>query len=379
MRAEVEMLRRAGDDVELMEADNATIDGTMTKIAAASSLFHSSTSSRSVAQLLQAFRPDILHVHNWFPLISPSIISVATEAGVPVVQTLHNYRMICANGLLYRDGKVCDDCVGKAMPFNGMLHGCYSHSRVGSALVSVAFSYHRLVHTWDGISTFIAVSTFQRGTLVRGGVNPAQIVVKPNFVRDPGGAGDGSGGYALFAGRLAEQKGIRTVIEAWEKHAPQLPLRIMGDGPLVDEVRGKAALLPQVQYLGQRSASEVLTAMAGARFLIFSSESYEPLPLTVLEAFSRGTPVLAADLESIDELVKDGKTGLRFNPGDPRDLAAKSQAMVADLSMYQEMRRKCRAVYEERYTEQLNYKMLIHIYAAAIESSRSCLITRSSR
>jgi glycosyltransferase involved in cell wall biosynthesis len=373
------MLRRAGHDVELFEADNATIDGTMTKIAAAGSLFHSSTSSRIVAQLLRTFRPDILHIHNWFPLISPSIISVATEAGVPVVQTLHNYRMICANGLLYRDGKVCDDCAGKAMPFDGMLHRCYSHSRVGSALVSAAFSYHRFVHTWDGISTFIAVSAFQRALLVRGGVDPARIAVKPNFVRDPGTPGDGSGGYVLFAGRLTEQKGIRAVIEAWEKHSPRLPLRIMGDGPLVDEVRGKAAILPQVEYLGQRSASEVLAAMAGARFLIFSSESYEPLPLTVVEAFSRGTPVLAADMESVAELVKDGMTGLRFIPGDARDLAAKTEAMVADLSRYQEMRQKCRAAYEERYTEELNYKMLTNIYAAAIESSRSCLMTRSSR
>jgi glycosyltransferase involved in cell wall biosynthesis len=153
----------------------------------------------------------------------------------------------------------------------------------------------------------------------------------------------------------------------------------MGDGPLVDEVRGKAAILPQVEYLGQRSASEVLAAMAGARFLIFSSESYEPLPLTVVEAFSRGTPVLAADMESVAELVKDGMTGLRFIPGDARDLAAKTEAMVADLSRYQEMRQKCRAAYEERYTEELNYKMLTNIYAAAIESSRSCLMTRSSR
>ena len=379
MCAEVEMLRRAGHDVELFEADNVTIHGTIAKITAASSLFHSSGSSRRVAELMQTFHPDILHIHNWFPLISPSIISVATEAGVPVVQTLHNYRMICANGLLYRDGKVCEDCAGKALPLGGMLHRCYSHSRVGSALVSAAFSYHRLVHTWDGISTFIAVSEFQRALLVRGGVNPAQIAVKPNFVRDPGGPGDGSGGYALFAGRLTEQKGIRTVIEAWEKHGPRLPLRIMGDGPLADEVREKAALLPQVEYLGQRSASEVLRAMAGARLLIFSSESYEPCPLTVVEAFSQGTPVLAADLESIAELVNEGKTGLRFTPGDGSDLVAKTESMVADLGKYQEMRQTCRTVYEERHTEELNYKMLSDIYAGAIESSRSRFVTRSSR
>jgi glycosyltransferase involved in cell wall biosynthesis len=245
--------------------------------------------------------------------------------------------------------------------------------------VSIALSYHRLAHTWDGISTFIAVSTFQQAVLIRGGVNPAQIVVKQNFVRHSGGGGDGSGGYALFAGRLTEQKGIRTVIEAWEKHAPTLPLRIMGDGPLVDEVRSKAALLPQVEYLGQRSASEVLAAMAGARFLVFSSESHEPFGLTVVEAFSQGTPVLAANLDSIADMVKDGETGLRFTPGDAEDLAAKAAFIGADFSKYQAMRRECRRTYEERYTEEVNYELLMHIYEAAIESSRSCITTRSSR
>jgi glycosyltransferase involved in cell wall biosynthesis len=364
------MLKAAGHAVEMFEADNATIDGTIAKVAAASSLFHSNISSRRMAKLLRTFHPDILHIHNWFPLISPSIISIASDAGVPVVQTLHNYRMICANGLLYRDGKVCDDCAGKAVPLSGILHRCYSDSRVGSALVSAAFSYHRFAHTWDNISTFIAVSAYQRALLVGGGIDPTQVAVKPNFVRESRGPGDGSGGYALFAGRLTEQKGIRTVIKAWEEHRPGRPLRIMGDGPLVDEVRNKAAILPQVEYLGQRSANEVLQAMAGAKFLIFSSESYEPFPLAVVEAFSQGTPVLAANLESINELVSDGETGLRYMPGDAGDLAAKMKLIGADLSKYQAMRRECRAVYESRYTEGLNYKMLTGIYAMAIESNR---------
>ena len=158
VRSEVEMLRRAGHDVSLFEADNQTINGFVAKIAAAGSLFHSSTSAHKMAEVIRKFQPDLLHIHNWFPQISPSIIPVAREAGIPVVQTLHNFRMICANGVMFRDGKVCDDCLGRALPLNAAVHACYGGSRVGSALVSAAFSYHRFAHTWDDISTFIALS-----------------------------------------------------------------------------------------------------------------------------------------------------------------------------------------------------------------------------
>ena len=368
--AEIEMLLNREHRVELLEADNKTIGGTLSKIAAAGSLFHSPSSSRTMARLIQTFRPDIVHIHNWFPLLSPSIISVASCTGVPVVQTLHNFRMFCANSSLYRDGKVCLDCAGKVLPLDGVKHGCYSDSRVGSALVTAAFSYHRLARTWDGISTFIAVSEFQRELLVGGGVSSAQIVVKPNFVKDPGGPGSGEGGYALFAGRISELKGIRTVLQAWEQHSPRMPLKIMGDGPLAAEVRTRAAKLARVEYLGQRSASEVAAAMGDARFLIFASESYEPHGRTIVEAFSQGTPILAANLRSATALIENGVTGLLFDVGDAADLAAKAAQFVGETPAYREMRQRCRRLYEERYTEAQNYKMLIGIYTEAIAAKR---------
>ncbi len=373
--AEVEMLRSAGHEVELLEADNKIIEGTLAKIAAAGSLFHSPGSSQRMVELIRTFRPEIVHIHNWFPLLSPSIISAAYAAGVPVVQTLHNFRMFCANSGLYRDGRVCLDCAGKVLPLDGVVHGCYSGSRVGSALVTAAFSYHRLVGTWAGISTFIAVSDLQRELLIQGGMKPEQIVVKPNFVKDPGKPGDGLGGYALFVGRVSAQKGIRTVLKAWEEHSPTMPLKIMGDGPLADEVRDRASRLAHVEYLGQRTATEVAAAMGAARFLIFASESYEPLASTILEAFSQGTPVLAASVESINHLVKDGVTGLQFAVGDAGDLAAKSNQLSLDAPGYRDMRRNCRSLYEERYTEPQNYRMLSDIYARAIES-KHCRGTR---
>jgi len=371
MAAEVEMLRCSGHEVELFEADNRTIQGTLATIAAAGSLFHSSSSSRRMAELLETFAPEILHIHNWFPLLSPSIISVACSKGVPVVQTLHNFRMFCANSGLYRDGNVCLDCVGKTFPLDGIVHKCYSESLVGSALVTAAYSYHRLAGTWDNVSTFIAVSEFQRELLIRGGMKEAQIVVKPNFVRDPGSPGDGSGGFALFVGRVTAQKGIRTVLRAWEEHKPAMPLKIMGDGPLANEVRERASRLECVEYLGQRTATEVAAAMRDARLLIFASESYEPLPLTILEAFSQGTPVLAANLESIYDLVKDGVTGLQFEVGDAGELAAKVSCLLADTPQYREMRHNCRSVYVQRYTDKVNYELLMGIYRQAIDSAHA--------
>jgi glycosyltransferase involved in cell wall biosynthesis len=369
MRSEVEMLRGAGHEVELFEADNKTIDGIVAKIAAAGSLFHSHSSSRRMTELLRSFQPDILHIHNWFPLLSPSIISAAWAQGVPVVQTLHNFRMLCANGTLYRDGKICHECLGKSFPFGGIAHACYSNSRVGSAMVTAAFSYHRLAQTWSGVSTFIAPSEFQRSLLIRGGVDAAQIAVKPNFVKETGEIGTGGGGYALFVGRLTPEKGIRTVLTAWAENKLAVPLKIMGDGPLADEVREKASSLPQVEYLRHRPIQEVYAAMASARFLICPSECHEAFGLAIVEAYSRGTPVLAADIESLAELVKDGKTGLSFAAGNASDLAAKASLLIADAAAYQEMRRQCRRVYEERFTDKINYKLLMNIYRRARGSS----------
>lgn len=370
MRAEVDMLREHGHAVELLEADNRTIVGTVAKIAAAGRAFHSFSSSRRMRELVQRFRPDVVHVHNWFPLLSPGIIAAATGEGVPVVQTLHNYRMFCANGMQYRDGKICEECADKALPTGAVAHACYAGSWVGSAVVTAVFAVHRAAHTWDGVARFIAVSEVQRELLIHGGMRPEQIVVKPNFVKNSGGPGDGKGGYALFVGRLIPEKGIRTVLRAWASGGLRVPLKIMGDGPLADEVRQTAIRLPRVQYLGQQTSCEVRAAMAGAKFLIFASEWHEPFALTIVEALAQGTPVLAADLTSVREMVHVGKTGMRFAPGDAEDLAAKAALLTADETVYRDMRRRCRALYEERYTDETNYRLLMEIYRGVCRDAR---------
>jgi glycosyltransferase involved in cell wall biosynthesis len=237
-------------------------------------------------------------------------------------------------------------------------------------VISAAFAYHRLTRTWDAVSTFIAVSEFQRDLLIEGGLNAAQIVIKPNFVRDTCEVGDGRGGYALFVGRLTPEKGIRTVLKVWEEKKARLPLKILGTGPLADEVRQRAVRVPDVEYVGHQSSADVYAAMAAAKFLIFSSEWYEPFALTIVEAFSQGTPVIAAHIGANAALVEDGRTGLRFIPGDAEDLAAKIELFLANTSNYRAMRLQCRKVYEDRYTDKVNLKLLTDIYTAAIRKKR---------
>jgi glycosyltransferase involved in cell wall biosynthesis len=371
MHAETKMLRTAGHDVELFEADNLTISGPLATIAAAGSVFHSPSSARRLTDLMRHFRPDVLHIHNWFPLLSPSIIPAARAEGVAVVHTLHNFRMLCVSGMMYRDGHICHDCLGKRLPIDGVLHGCYSESRLGSAIVTAAFGFHRLARTWDDVSIFIALSQYQRALLIRGGLDASRIVVKPNFVHDAGRVGDGAGRSALFAGRLTAEKGIRTVLKAWSEHRISMPLRIFGDGPLAEEVRSACASLRNVQYVGHRPSSEIEEAMANARILICASESHEAFGLTIVEAFARGTPVLAAATESIAELVEDRKTGLLFRPGDAADLAAKAALFLPDCPAYLRMRRQCREAFEQRFTERTNYELLMGIYASAIAAAHA--------
>jgi len=383
VRNEIEMLQAAGHEVATLEADNRVIEGTMAKVAAAGSAFHSPRSRRRMDSIVREFQPDVVHVHNWFPLLSPSVITAAAERGVPVVQTLHNFRMVCAAANLFREGSICCDCLGKNLPVAPVLHGCYAGSRLGSATVTAAFAWHRLAHTWKSVSIFIVLSKFQRDLLVRGGLDASKTVVKPNFVRRFGldAVGTGKGGFALFAGRLVPEKGIRTVLRAWEENSHLPLLKIMGDGPLENEVRARSLRLPHVEYLGQQPRPAVAEAMGDALALVFASEGFEAFPLVILESFAAGTPVIAANLPSLAELVDDGETGLRFEPGDACDLAAKVGLIRAVTGAYQEMRLRCRLIYEQRYTETVNYGLLMDAYAraGAPSASHTSLLHESDR
>jgi glycosyltransferase involved in cell wall biosynthesis len=368
---EMEMLLRHGHRVELLGENNNSIHGIRCKLVASASIFDSARSRKRMRDAIRNFQPELVHLHNWFPMISPSIILEAGASGVPVVQTLHNFRMVCANALLYRDGFVCTDCLGKPLPLDGVVHGCYRGSRAGSAIVTAAYAFHRLAHTWESIDLFIAVSGFEREILIRGGLPADKIVVKQNFVdTDSWKAERKTEGAALFAGRLSPEKGIRTLLSAWNTGRISVRLKIIGDGPMADEVRLCAARNANIEYLGLQAPEAVYREMAKAKFLVFPSEWFETFGRTVVEAFSRGTPVLACDLGGVRELVEEGVTGYRFPPGNADALAAAVLRFPAGED-YERMCSNCRNLFLSKFTAEINYPLLMEIYAKAIAARKA--------
>lgn len=370
VRDEIEMLRQHGHSVEKLEQNNDAIRGIGGKLIASGSIFYSGRARRRMHDLIQEFRPDLVHVHNWFPMLSPSIFLEADASRVPIVQTLHNFRMLCANALLHRDGVVCTDCLGKSFPMDGIIHGCYRGSRAGSAVVTAAYAFHRYIHTWDSVDFFIAVSGFEREILIGGGLSAEKVVLKPNFSGFSAAQVDKPvDDVALYVGRLSPEKGIRTLLSAWKPGRVPLRLKIIGDGPLGEEVRSCAAAGTKIEYLGSQPPEVVYREMARAKFLIFPSEWFETFGRTIIEAFSQGTPVLAADLGGVRELVEEDVTGYRFPPGNVDALVAGALRFPAGES-YKQMRANCRSLFLSRFTAEINYARLMEIYAQAIALRR---------
>jgi glycosyltransferase involved in cell wall biosynthesis len=257
--------------------------------------------------------------------------------------------------------------MGKVLPVDGVAHGCYRGSRAGSAIVTAAYAFHRLAHTWDRVDLFIATSGFQRDLLVRGGLPAKRVVVKPNFVGlDTLSPETNREDIALFVGRLSPEKGITTLLSAWNTGRIRLRLKIIGDGPMVNAVRSCAARNSGVEYVGQQPPEAVYREMAKAKFLVFPSECFETFGRTVVEAFSRSTPVLAADLGGVRELVEEGVTGYRFPPGDADALAAGALRFPAGED-YERMGSNCRNLFESQFTAEINRRLLMEIYASALE------------
>ncbi|OUL31390.1 glycosyltransferase [Nostoc sp. 106C] len=364
-QAEENMLREMGHEVTVYEEHNDRI-AKMNQLQVASRTIWSQEAYQIIQRKLKEQPQDIVHVQNFFPLISPSIYYAAKAEGVPVVQTLRNYRLLCPNGLFFRDGKVCEDCLGKFLPLPGVIHSCYRESRAASAAVATMLTVHRTLRTWTKmVDVYIALTEFARQKMIQGGLPAEKIIVKPNFVHPDPGLGEGRGGYALFVGRLSVEKGLDTLLAAWEKLAGKIPLKIIGDGPLSAEVIAATKRIPQVEWLGRRPMSEVYALMGEAMFLIFPSKWYETFGRVAVEAFAKGTPVIASNIGAIAELVDSGRTGLHFSPGDAEDLAAKVEWSLANQAHLSEMRQEARTEFVAKYTADKNYEQLIEIYAKA--------------
>jgi glycosyltransferase involved in cell wall biosynthesis len=341
------------------------------RLALAKDTVWNSAAYRELGALIRRERPDVVHFHNTLPLVSPAGYYAARAEGVPVIQTLHNYRLLCPVALFFRDGRVCEDCMGKAVPWPGVVHKCYRGSRAASGVIAAMLTVHRVLRTWtEMVDVYVALTEFARSKFIEGGLPAGKIVVKPNFVAPDPGRGQGGGGYALFVGRLAPEKGTGTMLAAWKRLGTRIPLKIVGDGPLRDRVVGAAARRSNVEWLGHRPVEEVHALMGKADMLVFPSEWYETFGRVAVEAFAVGTPVIAAKIGAVAELVEHGRTGLEFRPGDPEDLVTQVEWALSHPAELRRMRDEVRAEFEAKYTAERNYRALMEIYEAALERKK---------
>jgi glycosyltransferase involved in cell wall biosynthesis len=339
-------------------------------VAGASTVW-STASYRALRDLLACEKPDVAHSHNTFPLISPAAYYACAEAGVPVVQTLHNYRLLCPGASLYRAGSTCEDCLHKRLKWPGIVHGCYRSSRLATAAVAAMIAIHHGLGTWEQkVTRYIALTEFSRRRLVEGGVPAERITVKPNFIHPDPMPKNEPGSYALYVGRLSEEKGLRVLLAAWGMVRSRIPLRIAGDGPMREEMAAEieAKGLQSVELLGHVSPSDVVALMHGARFLVVPSQCYEGFPRTIAEAFACGLPPVASRLGSMAEIIADGENGLHFTPGDAAELAEKVEWAWTHPAELEAMGRAARAEYEGKYTAERNYAMLMEIYRKVLET-----------
>jgi glycosyltransferase involved in cell wall biosynthesis len=380
---ESRLLEQHGHKVSLYTRSNDEIDALsfVQRLGFISRMVSANDSKLAVRELLRDLKPDIVHIHNTFLMVSPSIYEVCQEEDVPVVQTLHNYRLLCPASTFYRDGGICEECVTHGL-LRSMQHGCYRDSRVMSAAIALMLKTHQSRQTWNrGIDAYIAISRFVKDKFVESGFPAEKIYVKPNFVAVDPSERLRPGDYALFVGRLSPEKGLLTLLQAWQRLPAAVPLVIAGDGPMRQRLEAEVARtgLHSVRFAGRLGRDEVYDAMKKAAFLVVPSIWYEPFGLSIAEAFACGTPVLGAHVGSIQEMVDDQVTGLHFAPGDPDALARKVAWAWGNLPELATMGKASRRVYEDRYTANDNYDLLMNIYASAIDTHNKSKGSRSLR
>lgn len=369
-RAERELMLAAGHDVVRYTRNNREIDdyGPWRKASLAPRTLWARDSHRDLLDLLKREKPDVAHFTNIFPLVSPSAYYACRAADVPVVQSIHNYRVLCPAATFFRDGGICEECVEHSL-WRSVRHGCYRGERSATAVLAGALAFHRLRRTWSElVDCYIALTDFARAKLIAGGLPAEKVVVKPNFAHPDPGERTERGEYALFVGRLSREKGLDTLLRAWTRLEAELPLRIAGDGPLRRELEAEVARagLAKVRLLGRLPREDLLKVVKGARFLVVPSSWYEGFPMVIVEAFACGVPPIASRLGGMSEIIREGTTGLHFTAGDAGDLARKVAWAWGEPEALEEMGHAARGEYRARYTAEHNYELLIGIYRRAI-------------
>lgn len=371
--AERKLCTDAGCDVVLYTRDNREINdySPWRKASLAPRAIWAWDTRRELAALIERERPDVAHFTNSFPLISPAAYSTCREAGVAVVQSLHNYRLLCPAATFFRDGANCTECIDHSL-LRSVRHQCYRGSLAATATVASTLAIHRRLGTYrEQVDAYVAFTEFARKRFSANGLPGERIFVKPNFVdEDPGireRDEESAEDYALFIGRLSPEKGIETLLDGFSKVAPGMRLKIAGDGPL----RAKCAESGRAEMLGWLDRPSLRSVLKRARFLVFPSICDESFGLVVIEAFACGVPVLVASRGGMAELVLDGRTGVHFTPGDSGSLATAISWAWNHPKELEDMGRLGRKEYEQKYTPTRNTEQLLNIYHYAIEHLRN--------
>jgi len=367
-QTEGELLTNYGHVVERLTFDSKKINSFFDKCLSILKMFYNPQSARSLRNKIEEFKPDVIHVHNFFPLASPSIFFVAKKYNIPIVATLHNYRLICPSAMLYHKHKIYEKSSEAIFPLDAVLKGVYRNSILQTAIIASMTASHNIIGTWKNkIERYIVLTEFSREKFKNSALRiPAeQFVIKPNFVMDFGAGESKREDFFLFVGRLSEEKGIEVLLKATRIY--DFKLKIIGDGPFRSMVEDYAAENPNIQYLGFRQKAFIIDIMKKAKALIFPSIWYEGFPVTILEAFSTGTPVIASKLGGMKEVVTDGFNGLHFEAGNEIDLVNRIKNFEEQGEHSLLMNRNARNTYLEKYTPERNYHQLKGIYYQAMK------------
>jgi glycosyltransferase involved in cell wall biosynthesis len=371
---EAALLQRYGHEVSRYNPSNDDFDsqGLPGKLSVALQIPWSFSSARRIREIVRIEKPDIAHVHNFFPLISPSVYYALKAAGVPLVQTLHDFRFLCAMAFFMRDGRICEECRGGSV-FRSIRYGCFKESRMQTIPVALMLKLHQKLNTFkEKIDAYICLTESQRKIFSDSGFAEEKLYVKPNFVEDtyePGG--NGRGEYVVFIGRLGEEKGLRTLIAAW-RALPEVPLKIIGDGPDAEACKKLVGSLKiqNIEFLGFKPHQDCMKILDGSRFLVMPSICYETFGMVIVEAFSRAKPVIASNLGAMADIVKDNETGLLYTAGGAGQLADKVRQLWNSPGDCAGMGMTARKEYQAKYTPEKNYEMLMNIYDTVIERKR---------
>lgn len=366
---EREIMEAQGHHVETVTIDSREIVAKQgfKKIYYILNAFFSLRTVKMMKKSIRSIRPEIIHVHNIFPLLSPSVFYAARKEHIPIVQTIHNYRYLCLNGLfLLNNGAICERCK-EGNYLHGIFRRCYQESFLKSGVMGAVLFLHRLLKTFtEKVDLYIPLTNFSKKKLIEAGFPVSKIEIKPHFVS----VADFKPivkyeEYAVCIGRLSREKGLMTLIEAFKK-IDKIGLKILGDGPLRRELERSAAGFSQIQFLGFIPGEKRFEILGKAMFLVFPSECYENMPYTILESFACGVPVIASKIGGLKELIREEETGLFFEPGNPIDLQMKIERLSKDTKLLEGMRQKAREEAESRFSEEIGYQNILKIYKKAV-------------